>query len=409
MTVVQTTSMRRLSAVLGFGLGVLAPGVAWADGPSESLRDRPVESATPNVRAEAPKMSWRARYERARTRMMDGDYRVAERDLRLLAAEAPSDADRALALEMADLAKGYAERLERATTPVVHTERPVRTTDEITLMYVTSFLYGAGTGVWFLLLTEPDSAATATLPFAAITAAPVIALATVDGNKKLPRGVPHAISAGVYLGLAEGIWLVGYQHGRSGRMEDETPNAQVRWKPESVASVLWGSATLGGVLGGVLGSSLVTTPGRVSFTGSTAIWSGTLTGLTAGALLPENSYRTERAFLASGLGYNAGLLGGMLGAGALSPSVTRVRIVDLLGGAGGLTASGLYLAIAHDPDIRATQGLAALGAGAGLAIGWWVTAGMKPDAPGEPAKGLLMQPSIQPTVGGATLGVVGSL
>jgi hypothetical protein len=347
MSVVFMSTMggaRRLSTVLGLALGALVPGLARAGGPEGSLRDSPVVPTTTDVREGVPKMTWRARYERARGRLVDGAYRDAERDLRLLAAEAADEGDRALATEMADLAKAYAERLARASTYVRPREPAVRSTDEITLMYVTSFLYGAGTGVWFLLLTQPDSAATATLPFAAITAAPVIALSTVDGSKKLPRGVPHAISAGVYLGLAEGIWVVGYQHGRAGRMEAEDRRTAVRWKPESVATVLWGSATLGGVLGGALGSSLVTTPGRVSFTASTTMWSGTLTGLTAGALLPENRYRDERAFLAGGIGYNAGLVGGLLGAGAVSPSVTRVRIADLLGGAGGVTAAGLYLA-----------------------------------------------------------------
>ena len=37
-----------------------------------------------------------------------------------------------------------------------------------------------------------------------------IRLRKIDGYKKLPRGLPHAISAGLYLGLGEGIWLVGF-------------------------------------------------------------------------------------------------------------------------------------------------------------------------------------------------------
>ena len=114
----------------------------------------------------------------------------------------------------------------------------IRSTDELTLLYTSAFIYGVGTGSWFLLQTKPDSALTATIPFAGFTAAPVIAIATIDGYKKLPRGLPHAISAGLYLGLGEGIWLVGFQHGRSSRIEEHYPDADshVRWAPESTAT-----------------------------------------------------------------------------------------------------------------------------------------------------------------------------
>lgn len=407
MSMVDMASMRLASAVLAFVGATLLPGVARADVSSQAASR--ARLAFDDAEA-PPKPTWRARYDRARQRMLDGEYRLAERELRDLEARAETEADRALAHEVADLAKAYADRLESAST-YARPQRAVRTTDELTVLYVSSFLYGAGTGAWFLLLTEPDSALTATLPFAAITAAPVLAVATVDGNKKLPRGVPHSISAGLYLGLGEGIWVVGYQHGRAGRIEKDDPNSSVRWKAEGVASVLWGGATLGGVLGGVLGSTLVTTPGRVSFTASTTIWSGTIAGLAAGALLPDDGSRDERAFLVAGAAYNAGLLGGILGASAVSPTVTRVRIADLLAAAGGISASGLYLAVASDPQTRPAEGLAALGAGAGLALGWWVTSGMAREAPGaEPPKsGFTAQPSIAPALGGATLGFAGSL
>jgi hypothetical protein len=222
------------------------------------------------------------------------------------------------------------------------------------------------------------------------------------------------MSAGLYLGLGQGIWIVGYQHGRSARIEDADNDSQIRWKPETTASVLWAGATIGAGIGGLVGGYLPTTPGRVSFVASTTMWAGALTGLGFGALLPDDEFRRERAFLAGGAGYNLGLGGGIFGAHAISPSVARVRLVDLLGIAGGLASAGLYLSLADDPGTRTTEGLAVLGAGAGLAAGWVLTSGMPKDTTTTtPPGGASATPTFQPTLGavrgGATLGIGGSL
>lgn len=352
--------------------------------------------------ASAQETSWSSRYERARTMMLEGKYEEAERDLVALSQTAPTPQDRHLAIELARLCALYVAR--RDTTVVqAPAPKPIRSSDELTLLYTSSFLYGVGSGVWFLLETKPDSALTATLPFAALTAAPVIAVATIDGTKRFARGVPHAISAGLYLGLGEGIWLVGYQSGRS------TRTGGSKWQPESVVGVLWTGSTLGATLGGALGSSLVTTPGRVSFTASTTLWAGAITGLAAGAIVPDDSSHTERAYGIAGIGYNAGLAGGILFAGDVSPSVARVRLVDLLGVTGGLVATGSYLTLAKTTEVRAVEGLAAGGAALGLAVGWLVTSGMKKETPETAPPRVIVQPSLTPVAGGATLGVAGIL
>lgn len=379
-------------------------------------RDASAQSTNADAEKAPEPGSWAARYDLARGAMIEGRVREAEAEFNALAREAKTDGERTLAREMARLSAAYVAREDAAHKAKRHA-RPheaVRTTDELTLLYTSAFLYGAGTGAWFLLQTQPDTAATATIPFAALTAAPVIALATIDGYKKLPRGLPHSISAGLYLGLGEGIWLVGYQHARSARIEDVDTDSNVRWSPEATASVLWASATIGAGLGGVVGGYLPTTPGRVSFVASTTMWAGALTGLGAGALLPDDELRRERAFLAGGAGYNLGLVGGILGSSALSPSVARVRLVDLLGIAGGLASAGLYLGVASDSDTRTTEGLAVLGAGAGLAAGWILTSGMPRDTsttmPAVAKSPLLnLQPSIGAVRGGATLGLGGTL
>lgn len=352
--------------------------------------------------------AWGVELDVARTKMLDGAYRDAERDLRRLAVEAKTDLDRALASELADLAAAYAAQAERA--PFHGPKEPERSQDEITLLYTSAFLYGMGTGVWFLLETSPDSALTATLPFAALTAAPVIAVATVDGLARFRSGVPHAISAGLYLGLGQGIWITALQHSRVAREREIDPATDARWSPEIVATVLWGGATLGATLGGAIGASVPTTPGRVSFTTSTTIWSGAIVGLAAGAILPDDASRQERAYVAAGAGYNAGLVSGLLLAGDVSPSVARVRIVDLLGAAGALATTGLYLSITESPELRLGEGLAAIGATTGLTVGWLATRGMAKELPNASQK---PAPAWRPTVGalrgGATLGLAGEL
>lgn len=360
--------------------------------------------------------AWAQRYDRARNDMIEGRVREAEMEFKALAAQARTPAERTLALEMARLSAAYAARADATKKPArdAHPRDAIRTTDELTLFYTSAFLYGAGTGAWFLLQVQPDTAATATLPFAALTAAPVIAIATIDGYKKLPRGLPHAMSAGLYLGLGQGIWVVGFQQARSARVEDVDNDSQVRWKPETTASVLWAGATIGAGIGGLVGGYLPTTPGRVSFVASTTMWAGALTGLGFGAMLPDDEYRRERAFLAGGAGYNLGLAGGILGAHSLSPSVARVRLVDLMGIAGGLASAGLYLSLADDPGTRTTEGLAVLGAGAGLATGWILTSGMPKDTttttpPGSASGTPTFQPTLGAVRGGATLGIGGSL
>jgi hypothetical protein len=345
--------------------------------------------------------TWRTRYESARTLMLEGKYAEAERELIVLSRTAANETDRRLSVELARLCALYVARTEGTTFVQAPPPRPIRSTDEITLLYTSSFIYGVGSGVWFLLETKPDSALTATLPFAALTAAPVVAVATIDGYKRFGRGVPHSISAGMYLGLGESIWLVGYQGSRAARTGGS------KWEPESVAGVLWGGATLGAVLGGALGSSLVTTPGRVSFTASTTLWAGTITGLIGGAIGKDDAGRSERAYGIGGIGYNMGLAGGILFAGDVSPSVARVRIVDLLGLTGGLLGAGSYLTVSKNSDVRVAEGLAAGGAAIGLAAGWIATSGMKKETPDAPSQRVIVQPSISPAFGGATLGAAG--
>ena len=348
--------------------------------------------------------TWAERYETARKHLVTGELRIAQEEFAALALEAPNENEKRLALEMSRIATTWAE-----STPSV---RPQRTRDEISLLYATSFLYGAGTGTWFLLHTQPDTALTATLPFIGITAAPVVTLALVDGYSPLPHGMPHGIAVGMYVGLGEAVLLTSYQRARARRVYEDSPTSN-RWSVEEVSSVLWAGATLGGIAGGAISASLPTTPGRVSYVGSLALWGGLLGGFASGALLPETSSRTEHAMLGAGLGYNLGLVGGLVSASSVLPSVTRVRLVDLSALAGGLAVGGSYLALASDPDSRAAMALTGIGSAAGLAVGWFATRGMPKDrsasSGGLSAAQISVQPTITPVNGGGLVGLAGTM
>lgn len=358
--------------------------------------------------------SWSTRYDAARKHLVDREYREAESAFLDLALDAPTDVDRRLAVEMARVAATWASReapLPPATEPTGAAAFRPRTRDEITLLYASSFLYGAGTGAWFLLQTQPDSAFTATLPFIGITAAPIIALAVIDGHSPLPYGMPQGIADGLYVGFGESLLLVTYQHARAHRV-DAGKLTSSRMKPEDAATVLWGGATLGAVVGGTLSAGLPTTPGRASYTTSVTIWSGLLTGFAFGAILPENDYRGEHALLAANFGYGAGALTGLMTATTVSPSTTRVRLTDLSGVAGGLIAGGSYLALAHtNTEPRVTLGLTAIGAATGLGLGWVLTRRMPRELPSDRplAPQVTIEPTLAPVLGGAVVGVGGTL
>jgi hypothetical protein len=360
--------------------------------------------------ATAVPAEWSAHYDAARKQLIDGHYRVAEIEFLDLAVTASTDTDRRLAVEMARLAASWASR-EVVVAPEEPSLRRPRTRDEITLLYATSFIYGAGTGAWFLLQAQPDTAFTATLPFIGITAAPIAALAIIDGNSPLPHGMPHAIADGIYIGFGESLLIVAYQHARAHRV-DVGRTDSTRWRPNESSSVLWGGATLGGIVGGTIASALPTTPGRATYTASITVWSGLLTGFTAGALLSETDSRTEHSFLAADVGYNTGLLAAVLTADSVSPTVTRVRLIDLAGAGGGLAAGGTYLALSgRATDPRLSLGITALGAATGLVTGWVLTSGMPHDLPGSPppAPAVTFQPTVAPMAGGVAIGVGGTM
>ena len=342
--------------------------------------------------------TWQERYEAAKRALIAGEDEKAAAELETLAAEAPTPDERRVALELADVARARQKPRPPAPAP------QLRSNDEISILYTSAFVYGLGTSAWIVLLTKPENFAGAVLPFAGITASAVVGVAVADGYRPFRRGVPHAITAGLYLGAGQGLWVVGFQRAGAARRDDGSG-----WESAEVATALWAGATLGGVAGGLVGAWREPTPGRVSFTASAAIWSGLVFSFAGAALDPNDRTRGEVAFATGGIAYDVGILTGIITAPRITPSVARMRFVDLGGIGGGLLGAGVY-AIAAESTANPRAGLASAAAGSvsGLALTWWLTRNMPKD-PEDLPRTATLRPLFAPTRGGFIAGVSGEL
>jgi hypothetical protein len=192
--------------------------------------------------------------------------------------------------------------------------------------------------------------------------------------------------------------------------EAHYPNS-TKWGGKTVTTLTWGLGTAGALAGGVVGTFLGTTPGRAAFMGSAALWSGAVVGTLAGAI----DKAADTGLLAAGIALNLGAIGGALLGAQVSPSIARVRFIDLGGLSGGLLVGGLYWAMAGK-DARPPGVTAALGIGmaTGVATAWYFTRKMEEDFPrtgSTPSALASMVPTIAPTSNGAgmVLGVAGAL
>lgn len=357
------------------------------------------EDAPETVEAER---AWTVRFDHARSNLVAGDYLRAEAAFRQLALDAPSPSQRDLANQLAEISLASARRARGIVSPTA-----IRTTGELWLLYSHAFLYGLGTGAWFALETRPQVVGGLLLPVVGFSAASIGAVALADALGPLPYGVPQAVVAGLHIGLAEGLWAVTWQRGIARVHEDD----REVWRERTASSVLWGAATAGALAGGFLGAALHTTPGRASFVSSTAFWTGALFALSFAAFTPDVRYRAEHAFAGGDVGYNAGLVGGILLAPLVAPSIARVRWLDIGGVGGGLFAAGLYSILAQDAATpRATFAATAVGSLAGLGVSWILTSRMPRDVRGaDGGRAPSFRPTVLPAVGGVTVGVAGEL
>jgi hypothetical protein len=409
----------------GFLCAVAGTGLAHAQEPDASSATPAEEVAPPVEQAASPPTSdaatvlsqrheqWQRDYSAARAELLAGHFAKAARLFDVLAASASDPFDRRLAAEQAALASNWSNRrlvLSEASEQLDEAGNPsrLRTTDEISILYTNAAAYGIGSGIALAAITEPSTPAGAIFPTLAIAGTTVGAVAIVDGHTNAFKyGVPQSMVSGMYIGLEEGVTWVIWNQARV-RYDEE-------WKAGTVAALIWGSATLGAGVGAAVGSLRGTTPGRASFVGSSALWTGTIAGLVAGAFGKEDDdTRDDHAMLGAAIGVNAGAVAGLLAAGTVSPSIARVRYLDLGAVGGGLVFGGVYVGLSEkNLDSRALMATAAVGAGVGLATTWFLTRHMPrdlgPDERRTTSFAQSLRPTFVPLAGGGGLYLNGTL
>lgn len=368
---------------------------------------------------------WALRYEQARAKLLAGDF--ADAALRFVELErtavnrvdrATAHAQRTLADEWSagGLVFGRRPELGQANdTPKVVDKR---TTDEIVSLYLTAAIYGAGTGLLVDGFAHSESPISTVLPPLALTAGAIGTVIALDSGRELRYGVAQSIVSGTWIGFEHGLaWTLWHNARRETRDLEGLAHA----------SILWGFTSLGAIGGGVLGSLLATTPGRSSWVGSTALWTGAMLGFVTGAVAAKPD-TAPTALAATGVGLTAGTGLGLLTAGVVSPTIARVRLIDLSGILGGLTGLGTYALASTSESDGGRTASTALGIAAGLTIGWFLTASLPKDpirrqAPAsdarssEPTKRIAratwveqIHPLLLPTQsGGAMIGAGGTL
>jgi hypothetical protein len=390
-------------------LAVPAAARAQNDEPPPPADQRPPAAETSDLLVPTPP-EWTLKYDEARARLMIGEFGDASARFEELERTAVNRVDRALAREQKTLAAEWAKRnlafvnrntLGESTASAKALDK--RTTDELVSLYTNAVFYGLGSGIWLASVTEPKTPAAGILPAIALTGASVGTVIALDSGRGFRYGVPQSIVSGLYIGLESGIAWTVWHNNRQGEKDLEG---------KEQATVIWGLSTLGAVGGGVLGQTLGTTPGRSSWVGSTALWSGLIFAFTTGALVKEDD-PPPAVFAAAGVGLGLGTVTGLLTASSVSPSIARVRFLDLGGLAGGLLSTALYVAIANDKtNGRAASGITALGGFGGLAAAWALTASMPDDRlrTEEPPETVAkIRPMLMPTNGGGMMGVGGVL
>jgi hypothetical protein len=385
---------------------------AQTESPAPAPEPQSTPAATPVSRS-ADASPWRLRYDVARTLLLEGDFVGAAASLDALARDAQDPMDRALAEGMRDLAQAWARRGLTLAPPGVKSEAPTtapagneRTIDELAQLYASSILYGVGTGIWVDVHTQPQTAGGAVLPMVLASGAAAGTVALLDVGHPLHYGVPQAIVSGMYMGFEQGVALTLWNTSLS--------DYSSQWSGPTQADLIWALSTVGAVGGGVLGASLGTTPGRASFVGSASLWTGVVTGFLVGTATGGQAHAASGSLLAAEVGLNAGMIAGLLAAGPVSPSIARVRFLDVGAIGGGLLAEGLYLAAAgRNPDVQPASFFAGLGVMTGLGIAWAATSRMPRDRPGafhdETRPPAALAPTLAPIAGGATLGVAGTM
>ena len=257
-------------------------------------------------------------------------------------------------------------------TPPISTHR---SGTEITVLYTTATIYGAGLGVWI------DSEAKIKDPGLFLIAPAVLGVAAPVGvylldNPALPRGVPAAIASGMIIGAGEGIGLASHQF--------VSASAANEWGFRGFSRATALGATLGGAGGFALGYFQDPSPKSSLLTTSGVIWGaavGSMFGYGASSAGEGYGRANDAASLGGLIGFNVGLAAA---AGLSTVYVPTYRALTYMwagAGVGAAVSLPVYLAYAGKGGPPAKRGLVFSGVATTLGIvAGALIAGKTPDS-----------------------------
>jgi hypothetical protein len=256
-----------------------------------------------------------------------------------------------------------------------------RSQGEMTALYVTSALYGVGTGIWLdalFKITDPGMAIIMPIAFGA--AAPIGVYFWDDRGGPLHRGVPASTAAGLVLGGVEGIAIAGTQW-------QYTRDDDKAWSFQTQTTVTWIMASAGGVGGWAFGEWFRPDPRSLTFIGSSAAW-GALSGSMVGvAAQGRHADWKDGSSIAGLIGYNVGMIGGGALSLAYTPSYNSQKWMWAgygLGALAGCIVFPFYLFV-EDPVVKRGLIGPAIGSIAGAALAGALTWDSKDDDGTRPA------------------------
>ena len=343
--------------------------------------------------------AWSVQYADARSAMLAGNFAEAAARFGALVSSAPEASDRFLAAEMESACRTWARggfvlarpQDFRLAPPVLLEDR--RTTDEISILYSNAVLFGLYAGVVLDMWSNPRSAGDAVLPPLAMAGVSAGVVALLDHSLHLRYGVAQSMVSGLYVGMEEAIAWALWHETHAVRSSE--------WGDKAVTTLVLGMGTLGAVTGGVVGSLQGTTPGRAALMGSFAMWSS----LVAGSLVGGLTGSKDSGLLSAAVLLNVGAVAGVLVGTEVSPSIARVRFIDLGGLCGGLVVGGLYWTVQdRQASVRGLLTSTSLGMATGLVTSWLLTRDMETDQPRknrQPSFAERLMPTVAPASSGA--------
>lgn len=214
---------------------------------------------------------------------------------------------------------------------------------EIGTLYVASAAYGVGTGVWIDAEFGIKENAIRFIPPAILGVGAPIGVYFLD-HPPMRRGIPAAISSGMFIGAGEGMGIWSYQYVRS--------SSDSQWGFTGMARSVFIGSTLGGIGGAAMGFTQEPSPKQSLFLSSAVLWGagiGSMFGYGSTSKDKPYAQANDSASLGGLIGYNVGLLGA---AGLSTVWVPTYRNLAFMWTGAGVGAAAGFLAFPFSPNRR---------------------------------------------------------